>query len=91
MCNNSVIEKVNDKFCKYLLGVHKYSSNLAVKGELGSHGLLIDCILHSVKYWLRFCEEDMDRTSLVHKSYEENLRLLSAKPNVDSWSLHEEN
>ena len=36
------IEKLNVTFCKYLLGVNKKASNLAVKGELGRYPLYID-------------------------------------------------
>ena len=35
ICNNSPIEKLNIKLCKYILGVPKSSTNDAVRGELG--------------------------------------------------------
>jgi hypothetical protein len=37
-------EKLNNGLCKYMLGVHKKSSNLAVKGELGRFPLLINIL-----------------------------------------------
>ena len=41
ICNNSPIERLNVKMCKYLLGVHRKSTNDAVRGELGRFPLLI--------------------------------------------------
>ena len=38
---NPVIEKINVKFCKYLLGINKKASNLAVRGELGRYPLFL--------------------------------------------------
>ena len=47
------IEKLNLKFCKYLLGVNEKASNLTVRGELGRYPLLIDVVLSMIKYWVR--------------------------------------
>ena len=47
------IEKLSVKFRKYLLGVNKKASNLAVRGELGRYPLFIDVVLSLVKYWVR--------------------------------------
>ncbi|KAK3099269.1 hypothetical protein FSP39_001936 [Pinctada imbricata] len=47
----SMIEKVNMSFSKWLLGVHKKTSNLAVMGELGRYPLFIDTIVRTVSYW----------------------------------------
>ncbi|KAK3104015.1 hypothetical protein FSP39_023694 [Pinctada imbricata] len=47
----SMIEKVNMSFSKWLLGVHKRTSNLAVMGELGRYPLFIDTIVRTVSYW----------------------------------------
>ena len=82
LCESSPIEKRNTKMCKYLLGINKYSCNLAAKGELGSHGLLIQCICKSMKYWVRFLKDSMDCNSLVYKSYCENRRLETSQ----NWS-----
>ena len=88
LCEKCPIEKINNKFCKYLLGLHKYSSNLTSKGELGSHGLLLDCISHSIKFWLRLCNDDMDQDSLVYKSYKENYQNFISHPKSDNWCHH---
>jgi hypothetical protein len=89
-CEKSLIEKVNNKFCKYLLGIHKYSSNIAAKGELGLHGLLTDCVYHSIKYWLRLVNHNMDKESLVYKCYQENYSSLSSN-STGNWCLHMKN
>ena len=46
------IEKINISFCKWLLGVNKNATNLAVLGELGRYPLFVDAILKMLNYWL---------------------------------------
>ena len=53
VCNNSPIEKLNLKLCKYLLGVHTRSTNDAVRGELGRNPLLINIINLASRYYDR--------------------------------------
>ena len=88
ICDSSLVEKLNNKICKYLLGVHKYSSNFAAKGDLGSHGLLLQCLQQSMKYWARFLDEHMDHESLVYKSYMENVNNLRSNSNCANWSSY---
>ena len=52
-CNDTYIEKLNVKLCKYLLGVHKSSTNNAVRGELGRYPLLINILNHAIRYFNR--------------------------------------
>ena len=85
LCDKVCIEKINNSFCKYLLGVNRYSSNYAVKGELGSYSLIIKFILHATKYWLAMC--DSDRNSLVYLSYLENCKDLKKTTNFN-WCTH---
>ena len=74
------IEKLNIKFCKYLLGVNKKASNLAVRGELGRYPLYIDVVLSMIKYWIRFHD---------HKNkISDNLLTEALKEN---YSMSEEN
>lgn len=54
ICDSVPVEQVHNKFCKYLLGVHRKASNVAVRGELGRFPLLIE-LCHSIKNWLRIC------------------------------------
>ena len=60
-------EKLNIKFCKYLLGVHKKASNYAVLGELGRYPIYITIICSIFKYLVRL--QDMDNDSLLFKAY----------------------
>ena len=50
-CNDMPIERMNVKLCKYLLGVHRKSTNDAVRGELGRFPLLITILNHSFQYF----------------------------------------
>ena len=43
-------EKVQLSFCRFILGLHKKSSNLAVMGELGKYPLSIDILGNLVLY-----------------------------------------
>ena len=47
---NNPQEKIHLNFCKYILGVNRKTSNLAVYSELGRYPLYIDQILHTIKY-----------------------------------------
>ena len=53
MFNELHIEKLNVKFCKYLLGVNNNASNLAVRGELERYLWYIDVVVSMVNYWIR--------------------------------------
>ena len=46
------VEKINMKFCKYILGVKKQTPNCAIYGELGRYPLSIICLERSLKYWI---------------------------------------
>lgn len=52
-------EKLHIKFLKYILGVHKKSSNDAVKGELGRYPLYFEALCSTVKYLQRLQQEDV--------------------------------
>ena len=45
-------EKIHTRYCKFVLGVNKYASNLASKAELGRYSVIISALLQSIKYWL---------------------------------------
>ena len=74
------IEKINIKFCKYLLGLNKKASNLEVRGELGRYPLYIDVVLSMIKYWIRFHDhKNKISASLLTEALKEN------------YSMYEEN
>ena len=80
LCEKFPMETINNKLCKYLLGVHRNSTNLAVKGELGKHPLLIECLYQSLNFWMRTSNVTPD--SVVKKSF---LDSLISKPLETSW------
>ena len=53
ICNDAPIEKLNVKLCKYLLGVHRKSTNDAVRAELGRFPLLIKVLHYSHRFLQR--------------------------------------
>ena len=53
-------EKIHSRFCKFILGVGKYTSNIASKAELGRYPLIIFALLQSVKYWLHLNKNPFD-------------------------------
>ena len=67
ICNNAPLEKLNVRFCKYLLGVHRKSTNDAVRGELGRFPLLISVLNNSHRYFNRI--KSLPDHSLVKTSY----------------------
>ena len=44
-------EKLHLKFCKFLLGVHKKSTNFAVQSELGRFPLHFDILKQILRFW----------------------------------------
>ena len=74
-------EKLHIKWCKYTLGVHSKSSNIAVLSELGRYPITLHIIQSMVKYWYRLTRET--DTSLILHSYKENIAMLN--DNRDCW------
>lgn len=62
---NFMPEKIHTRFCKFILGVNKYASNIASKAELGRFPMAVSALLQSVKYWLY----------LLHNPFEKARRL----------------
>ena len=53
--DTNLTEKLFNKFCKHILGVHRNTTNLAIQaiqGELGTFPLLIDVKISMVSYYL---------------------------------------
>ena len=61
--NNLECEKLAVKYYKYILGVHKRSTNMAVYGDLGRTPLFIDIVCAIIKYFRRI--EEMHNNSLL--------------------------
>ena len=56
--NNSVLDVVFLKFCKYLLGLKTSTPNSMVYGELGCYPVSISIKLRMVGYWLKLTSSD---------------------------------
>ena len=66
------LEKLNISMGKYVLGVNKRTTNLAIYGELGRYPLYIDTIISMIKYWVRLCK-NTHHDPLLREAYEDNL------------------
>ena len=66
------LEKLNISMGKYVFGVNKRTTNLAIYGELGRYPLYIDTIISMIKYWVRLCK-NTHHDPLLREAYEENL------------------
>ena len=64
-------EKVQLKFCKILLGVHKSAANNVVRAELGIFLLAIFCLKSCVNYWLHVIE--LNDNNLVYNAYNDEI------------------
>lgn len=74
-------EKLNLKFCKYLLGVNKRSTNIAVLSELGRMPLFVSHI--TAMFTFLHGLENSDSNSLVHHALKESISLHTNK--VNCW------
>ena len=51
--SGSLCEKIHLKFCKFILGVHKRTTNIAILSELGRFPLYFNIIKGMLLYWYR--------------------------------------
>lgn len=85
ICDKLPGESLHIKVCKIILGVHKKSTNNAVRGELGSHPLLIFMLSLAVKYWWKLNDKCYKGDkALVIQALLENRKLINS--NCFSWS-----
>lgn len=89
-------EKLQNRFCKYLLGVHKKSSNLASRLELGREPIVNFIYSQVFKYYSRLCQLPDNRLikevfeldkSLFHDGYRSWYSLIQTS--MDKLSLTE--
>ena len=75
------IEKVQLRFCKYLLGVGNNTTGHAVLGEVGRYPIFITTYTKCIKYWIKLIE--MENGCLAKSSY---LMLLTQCENCrENW------
>ena len=58
-------------YSKYVLGVHKSATNIAILGELGLYPLSLNALKSSVRYWLHIL--NVNDNNLIFHSYKDNL------------------
>ena len=75
-------EKLFNKFCKHILGVHRNTTNLAIQGELGTFPLLIDVKINMVSYYLYLRQLN---NHLITDSLTENKKMHAQNSNRRSW------
>ena len=56
LCNDFILEKLNIKACRFILGLNKRCTNAAVRGEIGRFPILFNIIINILKYWVRINE-----------------------------------
>jgi hypothetical protein len=79
VCDKPVTENISLKLAKFVIWVHKGSSNLAVRGELGLFPTLISQTVLMFKYWFQVSQAQED--TLLSNSYKECLDLIkTGKP-----------
>ncbi|MCU7800554.1 MAG: reverse transcriptase family protein [gamma proteobacterium symbiont of Lucinoma myriamae] len=66
-----VSEKIQLKFCKFLLGVHKSAVNNGVRAELGIFPLAISGLKYSLNFWLHITQANNNK--IVRKAYNESI------------------
>ena len=74
-------ERLHVNFCKYVLGVHRKASNVAVFGELGREPLCYNILITIMKFWVRLLQSPSD--SLLGMAYKESMEL--ADQGLKSW------
>ena len=75
--SNTVSEKLHTKLCKFLLGVHRKSTNFAVLSELGRFPLHFDIVKSIIKYWqrLEYLEENQIEFPVLVNAYKHSRKL----------------
>ena len=79
-CINEFIDKSHFKYLKYILGVNKKSTKLAVLSELGRYPLYFSVVLSMLKYWFRI---DKMESGLLSDAYIANQSMVS--DNTECW------
>ena len=64
-CDNIPFEKLHNRICKQIIGVGKYSSNIASRTELGRLPISVFILKQTLNYWFKLvhCNEN----SLLHQ------------------------
>ncbi len=63
----NVMKKIDLRFCKILLGVHRKATNTAVRGALGTYPISLHILKQVLKYWMRMSRGN--RNPVLHACY----------------------
>ena len=80
-------EKLDIKYLKTVLGIHRKSSNAAVRLELGRYPITLYILKEVVKNWLRIVNYEFD--TVLYNAYLCNLQMVSE--NKPCWLSHIKN
>jgi hypothetical protein len=73
--DNKCYEKLDLRFSKSILGVHRKASNIGTRGELGRIPISLHITKLMLKNWLRIAE--YDKNTVLYDAYLANLNMLS--------------
>ena len=83
MIDKLPFEKVNNKFCKFIMGLPSQASNFAVKADLGKSPIFAFICSQAIRYWYRIINMDTNRT--LKQAYLSELDI--QKNGGNSWSM----
>ena len=63
--------RIQVKYSKYVLGVHKSATMVAILGELGLYPLSLNALKSSVGYWLHIL--NVNDNNLIFHFYKDNM------------------
>ena len=75
MYDKQCFDKIDLRYCKNILGVHRKTTNTAVRGELGRYPLAVHIIKLVIKYWMRFAEGNDN--PILKACYLENVNMVN--------------
>ena len=64
-------EEVQNKYCKLLLCVGRFTSNMAARAELGRHPLMLSVAALQIKFWNQILKSP---GKLIYNAYQEDIR-----------------
>jgi hypothetical protein len=71
--NNLMCEKLHIKFGKFILGVHRKTTNQAVLSEIGRFPIYFDIIKSMLNYWQRL--QYLDSFPILQSAYKHSKKL----------------
>ena len=80
----AAVERVQLKFCKWVLKVYISTTNEMVYGELGRCPLILEKKVRIVKYWLKIGHREL--SPLVQKIYKIMLHTITADNTIVNWA-----